>query len=227
MFSKGFEGMSLTMGKRRLDTHTIKPQGYCTQRKLRLIPFSILIAVIMAHAIFIFITIKFDVNPRSEAIKQTPFYLSNIPSKKTPTESSIELPNINNTFHPVFNLTPVDIEDISDSISDSATSNTKPIQHYELPDKNAEQFNHIFDPRLRKKLLDSQAINERKNSSNSKIFASADGRTFIDRGNGNCMVSMNKIDAHERKTNWGFTGCGKSDSEKSMDNIAVDLEKRK
>jgi len=95
---------------------------------------------------------------------------------------------------------------------------------YELPNKNAEQYKDVFDPRLRKKLIEAQSLNRRK-PERSGGWTEMDGREFIEKGDGLCNVSMQNIDVHSKAKNWGFTRCGKTDSEKSMDRVMADYEK--
>lgn len=100
-------------------------------------------------------------------------------------------------------------------------------QLYEFPDESFEQYKNVFDPKLRKKLIDAQVFNIPHKAEKPTTWTEIDGRVFIDMGNGQCFVSMQKIDSRERGTNWGFTRCGKTDSETMMDNITADLEARK
>lgn len=97
---------------------------------------------------------------------------------------------------------------------------------YELPDKHAEQYKDVFDPRLRKKLIEAQSLNRRK-PEGSGGWTEMDGREFIEKGDGLCNVSMQNIDTHSKAKNWGFTRCGKTDSEKSMDRVMADYESHK
>jgi len=98
---------------------------------------------------------------------------------------------------------------------------------YQLPDKNSELHKNVFDPKMRKKLIDAQGFNTPRKVEKSKSWTEADGRTFVDMGDGMCLVSMSKIDSHERGTGWGMTPCGRTDSEKMMDNVIADVEARK
>jgi len=98
---------------------------------------------------------------------------------------------------------------------------------YQLPDKNSELHKNVFDPKMRKKLIDAQGFNTPRKVEKSKSWTEADGRTFVDMGDGMCLVSMSKIDSHERGTGWGMTPCGRTDSEKMMDNVLADFEARR
>ena len=98
---------------------------------------------------------------------------------------------------------------------------------YELPDRNMDIYRDVFDPKLRQKLIDAQVFNRPRTKGEANTWTEVDGRTFVDMGNGECLVSMRKVDSRERGTNWGMTRCGKTDSEKMMDNVNADLEARK
>lgn len=98
---------------------------------------------------------------------------------------------------------------------------------YEFPSGNSGQYENIFDPKLRKKLIDAQHLNTPRKAEKSKSWTTSDGRTFVDIGDGMCLVSMPNLDSHSRGKNWGKTRCGKTDSEKMMDNVNADLEARK
>ncbi|RYY74723.1 MAG: hypothetical protein EOO52_10320 [Gammaproteobacteria bacterium] len=98
---------------------------------------------------------------------------------------------------------------------------------YELPDPNNAKYRGVFDPKMRQKLLDAQRLNRPRANEKPESWTEADGRTFVDMGNGDCLVSMQKVDSRERGTNWGHTRCGKTDSEKTMDRVMADVESRK
>jgi hypothetical protein len=98
---------------------------------------------------------------------------------------------------------------------------------YELPDPNASRYRNIFDPKVRQRLIDAQRLNKPRAPEKSTSWTEAAGRTFVDMGDGNCLVSMTKVDSRDRGTNWGHTRCGKTNSEKMMDNVTADLEARK
>jgi hypothetical protein len=98
---------------------------------------------------------------------------------------------------------------------------------YELLDKNNTRYKNVFDPKLRQKLIDAQGFNAPRIVEKPSSWTEADGRTFVDTGNGNCLVSMFKADSRDRDTNWGHTRCGKSDSEGMMDDVMADFEARR
>ena len=92
---------------------------------------------------------------------------------------------------------------------------------------SAGQYGNVFDPKLRKKLMESQDLNRPRAQGKSKTWTAIDGRTYIELGDGVCMVSMPKVGAQDRANNWGATTCGKNDSEKAMDRVMADFESRK
>jgi len=98
---------------------------------------------------------------------------------------------------------------------------------YELPSELSHQHENIFDPKLRKKLIEAQRFNVLRQQEKVKSWTEADGRTFVDMGDGMCLVSMPQADSSARGTNWGMTRCGKTNSEKMMDNVNADFESRR
>lgn len=98
---------------------------------------------------------------------------------------------------------------------------------YEPSDVSSGQYSGVFDPKMRQKLMDSQALNRPRTQEKSKTWTAIDDRTYIEMGDGVCMVSMAKTDSRDRATTWGFTRCGKNDSEKAMDRVMADYESRK
>lgn len=97
----------------------------------------------------------------------------------------------------------------------------------EFSSENSRSYGNIFDPKMRRKILDARAMNRLRAPEKSRTRTASDGRTYIEMGDGGCMVSMAKTDSRDRATNWGFTTCGKNDSEKAMDRVMADFESRK
>lgn len=98
---------------------------------------------------------------------------------------------------------------------------------YELPSKTSGQYENVFDPKLRQKLLDAQSLNKPRSKESLGSWTESDGRVFTYIGDGMCFVSMPKMDSRDRATNWGMTKCGKTDSEKAMDRVNADFESRR
>lgn len=90
-------------------------------------------------------------------------------------------------------------------------------------------FSGVFDPRLRQKLLQTRRGKNEQGLQIDERWTGADGRTYIYAGNGECVVSMAKLDWRERGTQWSSTrvACGKNDSENMMDRVMADFESRK
>ncbi|MET0357212.1 MAG: hypothetical protein ABW044_10565 [Cellvibrio sp.] len=99
---------------------------------------------------------------------------------------------------------------------------------YELPGKNSDLYGDVFDPVLRKKLQEAHANRRpaRKDAINTWVSGAT---TMVDVGDGECIRSIPKTDSRERGTQWSMlrVKCGKSDSEKMMDNVTADLEARR
>ncbi len=108
-----------------------------------------------------------------------------------------------------------------------AIESPESVQSDQTSDQTSGQYGNIFNPKMRQKLIDSQGINRPRAHEKSKTWTAIDGRTFIDMGDGNCMVSMSKVDSRDRANNWGYTTCGKNDSEKAMDRVMADFESRR
>ncbi len=93
-------------------------------------------------------------------------------------------------------------------------------------DSSAE-YENVFDPKLRQKLLDAKRFNLPNTAEKTRVWTAIDGRTYIEMGDGICMVSMPKVDSRQRGTDWGATTCGKTNSEKAMDRVMADYGSRK
>ncbi len=90
-------------------------------------------------------------------------------------------------------------------------------------------FAGVFDPTLRQKLLQAKRSVSEQGFQIDEHWTGADGRSYIYVGNGECMVSMAKLDWRERGAQWSGTRvpCGKNDNEKMMDRVMADFESRK
>ena len=131
-------------------------------------------------------------------------------------------------FHPQFNYPVIpDIEFDEVNQKDIDLVQSKLDKPYEFPNKNNTRYKDVFDPKLRQKLIDAQGFNTARRAEKPISWTQADGRTFVDMGDGSCFVSMPKVDSRDRGTNWGATRCGKADSEEMMDNVMADFEARK
>ena len=104
---------------------------------------------------------------------------------------------------------------------------SEPQSTYSLPSRNSDKFNDVFDPRLRKSLQENYRVSKSTSLKKHDAWTNAHGQNFIETGDGNCLIEMHKFDSGDRARNWGITSCGKTDSEKMMDNVEQDLGARK
>ena len=181
--------------------------------------------IIVAHGLFIFIALSAKIKQRENLSVQPLLQLIQLQSEKKFT-SELEKPDVSfesNAIHiqvPELNLAETLLVKPDLSSYDSLTP-------YELPNSTDTTHGNVFDPKLRQKLLDAERLNKPRAADKPKSWTEADGRTFVDMGNGRCLVSMPKVDSRDRGTNLGFTRCGKTDSEKMMDSVMADFESRK
>jgi len=138
----------------------------------------------------------------------------------------IEMPVIN--FQPHLNHPAVPVIEF-DRADDASIEliHSSPDLAQELPIKTNTLYRNAFDPKLQQKLIDAQRFNTARRAEKPISRTEADGRIFVDMGNGNCLVSMPKADSRDRGTNWGHARCGKTDSEEMMDRVNADLEARR
>jgi hypothetical protein len=186
----------------------------------------IFIVILLIHFFLVIIILNakirrgesFTAEPVMQIVRIAPDYKISIPE---PTQPIVDIKS-----HNLYLDSPeLDFSEIYESPLDlSIPQSDLP---YQLPDQAAQQYKNVFDPKLRKKLLEAQPFNASRKIAKPNSWTEADGRTFVDIGNGMCLVSMPKTDSHERGTNWGHTRCGKTNSEKMMDNVNADLEARK
>lgn len=185
----------------------------------------ILISVVAAHVILICIVVIAKNEKVSSELLPILQMIQLAPEVKT-AEAEIEKPDISFQSNVVdIKLPKIDIND--DALLHISLSDYQSPTPYELPNPNAAKYRDVFDPKMRQKLIDAQAINKPRAKDKSGSWTESDGRVFIDMGDGNCLVSMPKTDWRERGTNWGGTRCGKTDSEKMMDSVMADFESRK
>lgn len=99
---------------------------------------------------------------------------------------------------------------------------------YQLPSTEAKQFDHLFDPRLRKKLQENITPSSVSTFKQYDSFRNAHGATVMASGNGKCMVTM-AAGKNERATNWGWSSdsCGKTDSEKMLEAVEEEVNAKK
>ena len=154
--------------------------------------------------------------------------LKMIQLKSTVVESVLVVEMPVNNFQPQFRqpvLPEIEFNKVDDVNIDITQS--PPDSAHELSNKNGTLYRNVFDPKLRQKLIDAQGFNTARRAKKPSSWTEADGRTFIDMGDGSCFVSMTKMDSRERGTSWGATRCGKTDSEEMMDRVNADVEARR
>jgi len=202
-----------------------EPYRYSSKQQTKRNSISILISVVVAHVVLIFIVILAKSEKVSSELQPILQMIQLSPEVQT-VAIEMEKPDINFQTNVVdIKLPKIDIND--DSLLHIRLSDYQSPTPYALPNPNDAKYRDVFDPKMRQKLIDAQGINRPRAKEKSGSWTESDGRVFIDMGDGNCLVSMAKMDSHERGTNWGSTRCGKTDSEKMMDSVMADFESRK
>jgi hypothetical protein len=225
VFAKGIDGMAFLNLQDWFILLGGGPYRYSPKQQAKRNSISILISVVVAHAVLIFIVfiaknekVGSELQPILQMIQLSPDV------EKTAIE--IEKPNISFQANVAdIKLPKIDIN--NDSPLHISLSDYQSPTPYELPSPNDAKYRDVFDPKMRQKLIDAQTINKPRAKEKLGSWTESDGRVFIDMGDGNCLVSMPKTDWRERGTNWGGTRCGKTDSEKMMDSVMADFESRK
>lgn len=188
----------------------------------------ILAIIIVAHGILIILVLNNKYKSREFTTNETLLRLVDFSSEKYQPLVVLEEPIVSfhlNTFHSY--LPNVDIKDAP--VKGADLTNYQYSVPYELPNKNDDLYSDVFDPVLRKKLQDAHAKRKPKKQNTLNTWETTGGTTFVDMGDGECIASMPKIDFRDRGTSWSMlrVKCGKTDSEKMMDNVTADLEARK
>jgi hypothetical protein len=178
--------------------------------------------ILVAHALVIFWVLHDRARPR-ELVREQIFQLIRV--MPVHVEATTEPPQLD---LPGLRHVQVIVSDIQFSELISPPLNF-PLNEpaYELPSESSGDYGNVFDPKMRQKLLDAKTLNRARAQENSKTWTAIDGRTYIEMGDGICMVSMAKADSRDRANNWGYTTCGKDDSEKAIDRVMADFESRK
>lgn len=202
-----------------------EPYRYSPKQQAKRNSISILISVVVAHVVLIFIVVIARNEKVGGELQPTLQMIQLSPEMQT-AAIDVEKPDISFQTNVVdIKLPKIDIND--DSLLHISLSDYQSPTPYELPNPNDAKYRDVFDPKMRQKLIDAQAINKPRAKGKSGSWTESDGRVFIDMGDGNCLVSMPKTDWRERGTNWGGTRCGKTDSKKMMDRVMADFESRK
>lgn len=186
----------------------------------------VFVIIVLIHLLLIALALNTKFKSRERSPFESIMQLVQLQPEKPVLISEREQPNIDFKTNSIYQGVPeLNFKEINKSELDLRLPQSDRL--YELPDATAEQYTDVFDPKLRKKLIDAQVFNIPRKKEKPTSWTESDGRVFVDMGNGQCFVSMQKMDSRVRGTNWGMTPCGKTDSEKMMGNVTADLEARK
>lgn len=200
-------------------------RGYSLKHRTKKNSGVIFIAIVIVHGLFIVVALTVSTKQKENLPVQPLLQLIQL-NKENVATPELELPVVNvqlNAIH--IQLPQIDPNAFPPIHAD--LSDYKSAIPYELPNANDAKYRDVFDPKLRQKLIDAEVFNKPRTKEKTNSWTEIDGRTFVGMGNGECLVSMRKVDSRERGTNLGMTRCGKTDSEKMMDNVNADLEARK
>jgi hypothetical protein len=92
-----------------------------------------------------------------------------------------------------------------------------------------DKVKRAFDFRLQDKFQENNSIPIDPNRSSVNSWTSLDGTQFLEVDDGECITSMPKLPNTGRGTNWSSTRvkCGKSESERMMENVERGLRRKK
>lgn len=220
--TKGFVGMAISNFHGRLGSFGRDVGGYAPKYQAKKNSSITLIAILVAHGIFILIVLNTKTK-QSEVLARQPLLQLIQLRPEVSVRLELEKPEISlqaNSIH--FQLPNIHINDPPQSPISSQSAAT-----YELSDSSDTKHGDVFDPKVRNKLNESESFNRPRTADKAGTWVAIDGRTFVEMGDGNCLVSMQKGDWRDRAVNWGFTQCGKTDSEKTMDRINAEMAARK
>lgn len=178
--------------------------------------------IILVHAVIILLVLNVKIRQREYAPEKN-LHMITVLSKPVELIPEPDKPNVPEPRSWQLVVPQIQFSEPTQSQLDTPLNDSS----YELPSEASNQYQNVFDPKLRKKLIDAQSLNVPRKQAKSKNWTEADGRTFVDIGDGMCLVSMPIVDSRQRGTNWGMARCGKTDSEKMMDSVNADLEARK
>lgn len=193
---------------------------------------TIFVLVALLHLLLISISLNTQSNRRHTENTPSPqmIYLSEISSAdpmrleiSSADPMRLEIPSI--TFPPinvpiVFHKVKLEEHPVLDLTPNNSLSN------YQLASPNDTKYQSVFDPKLRKKLIDSEALNRPRATVKQDSWTANDGRVYTYMGDGLCLVANLKTDWRDRGTSYSGVKCGKTDSEKMMDNINADFDAR-
>lgn len=178
--------------------------------------------IVLAHAFIILLVLNEKVKQR-ELVPERILHMINLVPEPQESISEPDKPEVNELRPLQLNIPHIQIAEPVLSPLDVPLNNSP----YEFPSEMSGEYENVFDPKMRQKLLEAKRLNAPRSAEKSRTWTAIDGRTFIEMDDGKCLVSMPNADARERGTNWGMTTCGKTDSEKAMDRVNADFESRK
>lgn len=171
--------------------------------------------IVFLHLVFIVLALNMKSKQRESAGAPS-FKMIYLSPQKQSVELEVKAPIVEFTSTKAPVLPEIFIEEQSRKIA--------PLERLPASSINNSQ---VFDPKMRQKLIDAQAINKPRAIEKSGSWAESDGRDFVARGDGDCFVSMKQVDSRDRGKNWGGTRCGKTDSESMIDRVNADVDSRK
>ncbi|GGY68273.1 hypothetical protein GCM10011613_10600 [Cellvibrio zantedeschiae] len=197
--------------------------GYSSSRRISKNQSSLVLGIIVfAHALIILFVLT-EKNRQRELVPEKILHMINVLPESEELISELNKPEVNELRSLQLNIPQMQITEPVISSLDTPIDNLP----YEPPSEASRGNENVFDPKMRQKLLDAKRLNVPRAAEKSNTWTAIDGRTYIEMGDGTCMVSMPKVDSRDRGTSWGFTTCGKTDSEKAMDRVNADFESRR
>lgn len=184
---------------------------------------SFILAIIVLMHVSIILLVFNEKIKQQRFVPEKSLHMINLLQESKKTMPYPDRPDFIEPLRPQFNTPPLHFAEPVLSSLDVPPDESP----YKLPSESSGQYENVFDPRLRQKLLDAKRFNVQRAAEKSRTWTEIDGRTFIEMGDGVCMVSMQKVDSRDRGTKWGFTTCGKTNSEQAMDRVMADFESRK
>jgi hypothetical protein len=184
--------------------------------------------IVLVHAVLILLVLNEKVRPREIFPFERIIQLVQLQPEKNISISEPEKPIVDvKTSVTSLTAPALSFKDSNNSKLDLSLPQSDSL--YELPDGTEGQYKDVFDPKLRKKLQEAHANRKPKKQNTINTWETSGGTTLVDMGDGECIASMPKVDSRQRGTNWSMlrVKCGKTDSEKMMDNVTADLEARK
>lgn len=212
VFTKGIGGMVFFNLQGRLGDLRFVRAGYLQGSKSKPESIVVFIVIVFFHLVLILVVLNEKMEQREVSV--TPafkmIYLSQV---KIPLQTELNIPVVKRiSIKASIMLPEIVIEEKTQTALDITFE--QPSNHYEFPNKKAGRYKDVFDPKLRKKLLDLPI----KAMPKPKIQYQGVGITLEDIGNGKCIYG----DA--------FSGggrivkCGPDEGERMMLNVERALD---